>query len=207
MFHATTILSVRTKDQVALIGDGQVTMGSVVAKGTAQKIRKLHGNILAGYAGGVADALILIEQLEKSLDKHSGQLQRACIELVKGWRSSMQYAKLEASVLVSDLNNTYTISGDGTVLDTSGPVCAIGSGGEYAYCISLSLFNYYYYFKLAAALALCRHTDMNAEQIAKSAMEIASDLCMYINFNFDFFRYTNKNFNIEILNKDDVKEK
>lgn len=152
-------------------------MGSVVAKGTAQKIRRIHGNILAGYAGGVADALILIEQLEKSLDKHSGQLQRACIELVKGWRSSMQFAKLEASVLVSDLNNTYTISGDGTVLDTSGPVCAIGSGGEYAYCI-YKFINYLLFF-IAAALALCRHTEMNAEQIARNAMEIASDLCMY----------------------------
>lgn len=109
-------------------------MGSVVAKESAQKIRKLNGNILAGYAGGVADALILIEQLEKSLDKHSGQLQRACIELVKSWRS-LSYSKLDASVLVSDLNNTFLISGDGTILDTTGPVSAIGSGGEYAYCI------------------------------------------------------------------------
>lgn len=159
-------------------------MGSVVAKGTAQKIRRIHGNILAGYAGGVADALILIEQLEKSLDKHSGQLQRACIELVKGWRSSMQFAKLEASVLVSDLNNTYTISGDGTVLDTSGPVCAIGSGGEYAYCIDISLIVLFF---IAAALALCRHTEMNAEQIARNAMEIASDLCMYFIFYIIMF--------------------
>ena len=162
-FHGTTILSVRRGASVALGGDGQVTLGAVVVKATARKVRRLYGDrVLAGFAGATADAFTLFERFEAKLDKHQGQLQRAAVELAKDWRSD----RLEAMLAVSDTTSSLIISGNGDVLEPELGIVAIGSGGAYAQ---------------AAARALLEHTDLAAADIVKQALTIAGDICIYTN--------------------------
>src|SRR5689334_13488866 len=173
-FHGTTILSVRRKDaagrwQVAIGGDGQVTLGNVVVKGTARKVRKLyHDKVIAGFAGATADAFTLFERFEAKLEKHQGQLVRAAIELTKDWRTDRVLRRLEAMLAVADRDASLIITGNGDVLEPEHGIIAIGSGGAYAQ---------------AAARALVQHTELPADQIVKRALEIAGDLCIYTNQN------------------------
>jgi len=168
-FHGTTIVSCRRGQQVALGGDGQVTMGAVVVKSTARKVRRLHGErVLAGFAGATADAFTLFERFEAKLDKHQGQLQRAAVELAKDWRSDRILRRLEAMLAVADTSASLIISGNGDVLEPELGILAIGSGGAYAQ---------------AAARALLEHTDMTAVDIVKRALTIAGDICIYTNQN------------------------
>jgi len=168
-FHGTTIVSCRRGQQVALGGDGQVTMGAVVVKSTARKVRRLHGErVLAGFAGATADAFTLFERFEAKLDKHQGQLQRAAVELAKDWRSDRILRRLEAMLAVADTSASLIISGNGDVLEPELGILAIGSGGAYAQ---------------AAARALLEHTDMTAVDIVKQALTIAGDICIYTNQN------------------------
>jgi len=172
-FHGTTIISVRRKTpagwQVAIGGDGQVTLGSIVVKGSARKVRKLyHGRVLAGFAGATADAFTLFERFEAKLDKHQGQLARAAIELTKDWRTDRVLRRLEAMLAVADQEVSLIITGNGDVLEPEHGLVAIGSGGAYAQ---------------AAAKALLDHTELPASQIVKKALEIAGDLCIYTNHN------------------------
>lgn len=165
--HATTILAVKRGGHVALASDGQMTQGDVVLKHTARKIRRLHHDrVLAGFAGAVADALALFDKFEGQLDRHSGQLRRAAVELAKEWRTDRYLRRLEATLLVADQEAILVVSGEGEVIEPDGEAIAIGSGGAYAQ---------------AAATALCQHTSMSAPEIARIAMEIAADLCIYTN--------------------------
>jgi len=166
-FHGTTILSVRRGSRVALGGDGQVTLGAVVVKSTARKIRRLyHDRILAGFAGGTADAFTLFERFEAKLEKHQGQLQRAAVELAKDWRSDRILRRLEAMLAVADTTTSLIITGQGDVLEPELGIAAIGSGGAYAQ---------------AAARALLAHTDLEPAAIVKEALSIAGDICIYTN--------------------------
>lgn len=166
MWRGTTILSVRKGNQVVVAGDGQVTMGSVVIKSNARKIRFLSGNrVLAGFAGATADAFTLFERLEEKLDKYSNQLQRACVELAKDWRTDKYLRRLEAMMAVVDKDCSFILTGNGDVLAPQDGIIGIGSGGNYA---------------LAAARALI-DTDLTAEDIAKKSMKIAGDICIYTN--------------------------
>ncbi|MFZ9888388.1 MAG: ATP-dependent protease subunit HslV [Myxococcota bacterium] len=166
-FHGTTILCVRRGDQVAMGGDGQVTLGHVVVKATARKVRRLHRDqVLAGFAGATADAFTLFERFEAKLEKHQGQLVRAAVELSKEWRTDRVLRRLEAMLVVADRQASLIITGQGDVLEPEDGVMAIGSGGSYAQ---------------AAALALCRNTDMDAEKVVRSALTIAGELCIYTN--------------------------
>ena len=166
-FHGTTILSVRRGSRVALGGDGQVTLGSVVVKATARKVRRLYGDrVLAGFAGATADAFTLFERFEAKLDKHQGQLQRAAVELAKDWRSDRVLRRLEAMLAVADASSSLVISGNGDVLEPEHGIVAIGSGGAYAQ---------------AAARALLEHTDLPAADIVREALTIAGDICIYTN--------------------------
>ena len=172
-FHGTTIVSVRRKtpqgDQVAIGGDGQVTLGNIVIKGTARKVRRLnHGQVLAGFAGATADAFTLFERFEAKLEKHQGQLARAAIELTKDWRTDRVLRRLEAMLLVADKEVSLIITGNGDVLEPEGGVAAIGSGGAYAQ---------------AAAKALIENTELPAPEVAKKALQIAGELCIYTNLN------------------------
>ena len=172
-FHGTTILSVRRKtpqgDQVAIGGDGQVTLGNIVIKGTARKVRRLHhGKVLAGFAGATADAFTLFERFEAKLEKHQGQLARAAVELTKDWRTDRVLRRLEAMLAVADATTSLIITGNGDVLEPEDGIVAIGSGGAYAQ---------------AAAKALLQHSDLTAQQIVKKSLEIAGDLCIYTNMN------------------------
>ena len=169
-FHATTIVAVKKNGKVAIAGDGQVTFGqSTIMKATARKIRKLHhGKVLAGFAGSVADAFTLFEKFEAKLEAFNGNLQRASVELAKEWRTDRVLRKLEALLLVADKENLLMISGNGEVIEPDGAVGAIGSGG---------------FFALSAARALVKHTDMEAVDIAKEAMTIAADICVFTNHN------------------------
>ncbi|WP_225780967.1 ATP-dependent protease subunit HslV [Xenophilus sp. Marseille-Q4582] len=172
-FHGTTIVSVRRKtpqgDQVAIGGDGQVTLGNIVIKGTARKVRRLyHGQVLAGFAGATADAFTLFERFEAKLEKHQGQLARAAIELTKDWRTDRVLRKLEAMLLVADKDVSLIITGNGDVLEPEGGVAAIGSGGAYAQ---------------SAAKALIENTELPAEEVARKALQIAGELCIYTNLN------------------------
>ena len=168
-FHGTTILSVRRSETVALGGDGQVTLGNVVMKGTARKVRKLyHGRVLAGFAGGTADAFTLLERFESKLEKHQGNLMRASVELAKDWRTDRMLRRLEAMLLVADKTATLVITGNGDVLEPEEGVGAIGSGGNYAQ---------------SAALALQRNTDLSPKEIVSKSLSIAGELCIYTNMS------------------------
>jgi ATP-dependent HslUV protease subunit HslV len=169
-FHGTTILSVRRGQQVAIGGDGQVTLGNVVIKATARKVRRLYQDkILAGFAGGTADAFTLFERFEAKLEKHQGNLVRSAVELAKDWRTDRILRRLEAMLTVADTGATLIITGSGDVLEPEHGIAAIGSGGSYAQ---------------AAARALLEHTEMAPEEIVRQALGIASDICIYTNSNF-----------------------
>jgi ATP-dependent HslUV protease, peptidase subunit HslV len=168
-FHGTTILSVRRGTAVALGGDGQVTLGSVVVKATARKVRRLHHDkVLAGFAGATADAFTLFERFEAKLDKHQGHLTRAAVELAKDWRSDRVLRRLEAMLAVADRTASLIITGTGDVLEPELGIVAIGSGGPYAQ---------------AAAQALLGSTELPAAEIVRRALAIAGDLCIYTNQN------------------------
>ena len=165
--HATTIVAVRRGDQVVIAGDGQVTLGDSVMKANARKVRRLHNDkVIAGFAGGTADAFTLFERFEAKLDTHRGQLARAAVELAKDWRTDRMLRRLEALLLVADANATLLLSGTGDVVEPEHPVMAIGSGGGYA---------------LAAARALFDNTQLSASDIARRALELAGDICIYTN--------------------------
>jgi ATP-dependent HslUV protease subunit HslV len=169
LFHGTTILSVRRGARVALGGDGQVTLGNVVIKATARKVRRIYNDrVLAGFAGATADAFTLFERFEAKLDKHQGQLQRAAVELAKDWRSDRILRRLEAMLAVADATSSLVITGTGDVLEPEYGIVAIGSGGAYAQ---------------AAARALLEHTELAADDIVKQALTIAGDICIYTNQN------------------------
>ena len=164
-FHGTTIISVRRGNQVAVGGDGQVTLGNIIIKGTARKIRRLyHDKILAGFAGATADAFTLQERFEGKLEKHQGHLMRAAVELTRDWRTDRVLRRLEAMLIVADREHTLVLTGTRDVLEPENGVAAIGSGGAYAQ---------------SAALALLRNTDLSPEVIVKQSLEIAGDLCIY----------------------------
>ncbi len=172
-FHGTTIISVRRQTpegpQVAIGGGGQVTLGNIVIKGTARKVRRLyHGRVLAGFAGATADAFTLFERFEAKLEKHQGHLARAAIELTKDWRTDRVLRRLEAMLAVADRDASLIITGNGDVLEPEHGVVAIGSGGAYAQ---------------AAALALLNHTELSAADIVARSLEIAGELCIYTNMN------------------------
>tara|TARA_R100001143_G_C3347115_1_gene127401 strand:- start:481 stop:1074 length:594 start_codon:yes stop_codon:yes gene_type:complete len=168
-FHATTIVCVRRGDQVAIGGDGQVTLGNIVFKGTARKIRRLfHDKVLAGFAGATADAFTLQERFEGKLEKHQGHLLRAAVELTRDWRTDRVLRRLEAMLIVADKEHSLILSGNGDVLEPEYGLAAIGSGGAYAQ---------------SAALALLQNTDLSAEEIVKKSLGIAGDLCIYTNQN------------------------
>ncbi len=172
-FHGTTIISVRRKTpagwQVAIGGDGQVTLGNIVVKGTARKVRKLHhGKVLAGFAGATADAFTLFERFEAKLEKHQGHLVRSAIELTKDWRTDRVLRRLEAMLAVADAEASLIITGNGDVLEPEHGIVAIGSGGGFAQ---------------AAAKALMDHTELSARDVVKKSLEIAGELCIYTNMN------------------------
>jgi len=168
-FHGTTIVSVRRGSQVALGGDGQVTLGNVVMKGSARKVRKLYqGKVLCGFAGATADAFTLLDRFEAKLEKHQGNLMRASVELAKDWRTDRMLRKLEAMLLVADKEATLIITGNGDVLEPQDGIGAIGSGGVYAQ---------------SAAKALYENTDMAPAEVVKKALTIAGELCIYTNLN------------------------
>ena len=166
-FHGTTIISARRGKRVALGGDGQVTLGNVVLKATARKVRRLYEDrILAGFAGGTADAFTLFERFEAKLEKHQGNLMRAAVELAKDWRTDRILRRLEAMLVVADQDNSLIITGNGDVLEPEQGLVAIGSGGPFAH---------------AAARALLENSDYPPEDIVKKALTIAGDLCIYTN--------------------------
>lgn len=170
MFHATTIVVVKSQGKIAIAGDGQVTFGnSTIMKHHAKKVRRLFGgNVIAGFAGSVADAFTLFEKFENKLEEFRGNLQRAAVELAKEWRMDRVLRKLEALLIVADENTILIISGNGEIIEPDDHVAAIGSGGPYA---------------LAAARALMKHTDLSAREIAQEALEIAASICVYTNNN------------------------
>jgi ATP-dependent HslUV protease subunit HslV len=168
-WHATTILSVRKGGQVVMAGDGQVSMGQTVVKANAKKVRRLgNGSIVAGFAGATADAFTLFERLEAKLERHPGQLLRACIELAKDWRTDRYLRRLEAMMAVADKDVSLLLSGSGDVLEPEDGLLAIGSGGNYA---------------LSAARALIDIEGLDAEAVARKAMKIAAEICVYTNHN------------------------
>ena len=167
-YHGTTILSVRRGNVVALGGDGQVTLGNIVVKSTARKVRKLHHDrVLAGFAGATADAFTLFERFEAKLQQY-GNLTRAAIELAKDWRTDRSLRRLEALLCVADAKNSFIVSGNGDVIEPEDDIMAIGSGGAYAQ---------------AAARALAQNTDLDARTIVEKALGIAADICIYTNRN------------------------
>lgn len=168
-FDGTTIVSVRRGDSVALGGDGQVTLGNVVIKATARKVRKLyHDKVLVGFAGGTADAFTLFERFEAKLEKHQGHLLRSAVELAKDWRTDRMLRRLEAMLIVADKTATLVITGNGDVLEPEQGIAAIGSGGAFAQ---------------AAAKALFDNTELDPATIIKKSLEIAGDICIYTNHN------------------------
>jgi ATP-dependent HslUV protease subunit HslV len=166
-FHGTTILSVRRGASVAMGGDGQVTLGSIVVKASARKVRKLHRDqVLAGFAGATADAFTLFERFEAKLEKHQGHLVRAAVELTKDWRTDRVLRRLEAMLAVADRESSLIITGNGDVLEPERGIVAIGSGGAYAQ---------------AAAMALTEHTELAPADVVAKALSIAGELCIYTN--------------------------
>lgn len=173
--YATTILGIRHKGQVALAGDGQVTLGNTVMKHSAKKIRRLYNSkILGGFAGAAADAFTLFERFEEKLERYSGNLPKAAVELAKDWRSDRYLRRLEALLAVLDKENTFIISGTGDIIEPDDNIAAIGSGGPFA---------------LAAARSMVKYSKLSAEEIAREALTVASDICIY----------TNNNINVEVL--------
>tara|TARA_S200000501_G_scaffold52221_1_gene42383 strand:+ start:4121 stop:4672 length:552 start_codon:yes stop_codon:yes gene_type:complete len=167
-WHGTTIISVRKDNQVVIAGDGQVSLGNTVIKGSAQKVRRIgDGSVIAGFAGATADAFTLFERLESKLEKHPNQLTRAAVELAKEWRTDKYLRRLEALLTVADANVSLLITGQGDVLEPENNITGIGSGGNYA---------------LSAARALI-DTDLSAEEIAKKSIQIAADICVFTNSN------------------------
>jgi ATP-dependent HslUV protease subunit HslV len=169
-WHGTTILCVRRDGKVAMAGDGQVSLGQTVVKGNARKVRRIGagGAVLAGFAGATADAFTLLERLEAKLERFPNQLERACVELAKDWRTDRYLRRLEAMMAVADKERSFTLTGNGDVLEPEDGVIAIGSGGNYA---------------LAAARALIDVPDLSAEEVARRAMKIAGQICVYTNDN------------------------
>ncbi|OGO97288.1 MAG: HslU--HslV peptidase proteolytic subunit [Coxiella sp. RIFCSPHIGHO2_12_FULL_44_14] len=175
-YHGTTILSVRRGGNVVIGGDGQVSMGHTILKGNARKVRRLYGDkVLAGFAGGTADAFTLFERFEAKLEKHQGNLTRSAVELAKDWRTDKILRRLEALLCVADAKASFIITGNGDVIEPENNIMAIGSGGNYA---------------LAAAKALMENTKMNAHKIVEQSLTIAAEICVY----------TNNHFTIEELN-------
>jgi ATP-dependent HslUV protease subunit HslV len=169
MFHATTIICVRKNGKVAIGGDGQVTLGNTVLKQNAKKIRRMYNdNVIAGFAGATADAFTLFEKFEGKLESYRGNITRAAVELAKDWRTDRMLRRLEALLVIADREHTFIISGTGDVIEPEDGIAAIGSGGAFAQ---------------AAARALYDNTELNAEEIIKKAMKIASDICIYTNDN------------------------
>ena len=167
-WHGTTIVLLRKNNETIVIGDGQVSLGNTVLKSKAKKVRKIEKrNVIAGFAGSTADALTLFERLEAKLEKHAGNLSRAAVELAKDWRSDKYLRRLEALMAVADKEKSFIISGTGDVLEPEGDVIGIGSGGNYA---------------LASAKVLM-DTDLSAEEIAKKAIKVASEICVFTNEN------------------------
>lgn len=168
-YRGTTIISVRKSNSVSLGGDGQVTLGNIVIKSTARKIRRLyHNQVIAGFAGGTADAFTLFERFEEKLEKHQGNLLRSAVELAKDWRTDRMLRRLEAMLIVADKEHSLIITGNGDVLDPEHGIASIGSGGPYAY---------------SAAKALLDHSTLNAAEIVKQSLSIAGDVCIYTNHN------------------------
>jgi ATP-dependent HslUV protease, peptidase subunit HslV len=168
-FDGTTIVCVRRDNEVVVGGDGQVSFGNTILKGNARKVRRLYGDkVLAGFAGGTADAFTLFERFEGKLEKHSGNLVRSAVELAKDWRTDRMLRRLEAMLLVADVDHALLITGNGDVLEPERDVIAIGSGGGFAQ---------------AAALALADATELDAREIAERALNIAADICIYTNRN------------------------
>jgi len=165
--HATTILAVRKDGKVAIGGDGQVTIGDTVVKAQANKVRLLKGGkILSGFAGSVADAITLFEKFEEKLERHPGNLPRAAVELAKDWRSDRVLRRLEALLIVADLEHSYLVSGSGELIEPDDGILAIGSGGNYA---------------LAAARALISNSKLSAGEVVQRSLEIAADICVFTN--------------------------
>ena len=168
-FHGTTIVSVRRGDQVVIGGDGQVSMGNTIMKGNARKVRRLyHDQVIAGFAGGTADAFTLFELFEAKLEKHQGQLTRAAVELAKDWRTDRMLRRLEALLAVADKTTSLIISGNGDVIEPEKNLIAIGSGGPFAQ---------------AAALAMLENTELNAKNIVEKSLNIAANICVFTNNN------------------------
>ena len=173
--HGTTVLAVRRDGIVAMAADGQITVGDVVMKHTARKTRRLYkGKVLGGFAGAAADAITLFERFESQLEQHGGNLRKAAVELTKEWRTDKYLRRLEAYLIVADVQDMLVLSGDGDVIEPDGGIVAIGSGGPYAH---------------AAAVALLEHSQLAAPDIARSALEIAANLCIY----------TNTSINVDVL--------
>ena len=167
-WHGTTIVLLRKGGETIVAGDGQVSLGNTVLKSKAKKVRKIESRgVIAGFAGSTADSLTLFERLEAKLEKHAGNLSRAAVELAKDWRTDKYLRRLEALMAIGDKENSYIISGTGDVLEPEGDVIGIGSGGNYA---------------LAAGKVLI-NTEMNAEQVAKKSIEVASEICVFTNNN------------------------
>ena len=168
IWHGTTIILVRKKNEVVVAGDGQVSMGNTIIKSTATKVRKIEKrNVIAGFAGSTADALTLFERLEAKLEKHAGNLTRAAVELAKDWRTDKYLRRLEALMAIGDKEKSFIISGTGDVLEPEDDVIGIGSGGNYA---------------LSAAKVLME-TDLSAEEVARQAIKVASEICVFTNNN------------------------
>ncbi len=169
IFHGTTILAVRHKKKVVVAGDGQVTLGNIVTKHKARKVRRIYNDkIITGFAGATADALTLSEKLEEKLERYNGSLTRACVELAREWRTDKYLRRLEAMMIAADKENTYLLSGNGDVIEPDDGVISIGSGSTAAQ---------------SAAVAMLENSDLKPEQIVKKAMKIAADLCIYTNHN------------------------
>ncbi len=168
-YRGTTIVSVRRNNRVAIAGDGQVSMGNTIMKGNARKVRRMfEDSVIAGFAGGTADAFTLFERFEEKLNKHSGNLTRAAVELAKDWRTDKMLRHLEALLCVADKDASFIVSGNGDVIEPEDGLMAIGSGGPFAQ---------------AAARALLDNTDMNAREICERALNIAGDICVFTNQN------------------------
>lgn len=168
-FHGTTILSVRRGNRVCMGGDGQVTLGNIIVKGSARKVRRLYKDqILAGFAGATADAFTLFERFEAKLEKHQGNLMRSAVELAKDWRTDKVLRNLEAMLTVADRTASVIITGNGDILEPEHGLLSIGSGGAYAQ---------------SAAMALLQNTDLSPEEIVKKSLTIAGDICIYTNQN------------------------